>query len=293
MADALASGASSRKGVRVQVPPRPPKKRAELVANLSAASNEYFCGRTLPTCPPHEKVSCEKPGQQRANFEHTKHLVLSSMSVNTRDFSHLVAPLHGTYVSLEPLGPHHIDELARAATGDRSTFRYTRVPDGRKECEAYTQQALDDQAVGQAVAFAIRKVTTEEVVGSTRFMACRWYFNRRYPDVVEIGGTWLAASVQRSVVNSECKLLLLRRAFDDFGVGRVDLKTDSRNDRSFHAMIRLGANYEGTARQAHPSLVSGEEGLLRDSAIFAITREQWPAIHERLVATVARAASGP
>ena len=94
--------------------------------------------------------------------------------------------------------------------------------------------------------------------------------------------------MQRTAVNTETKRLLLRLAFEDFGVGKVDLKTDARNTRSRNAIARLGAAFEGVSHQAHPSYVDGEEGLLRDSAMFGIVREQWPDIDHHLERLLAR-----
>jgi RimJ/RimL family protein N-acetyltransferase len=105
---------------------------------------------------------------------------------------------------------------------------------------------------------------------------------------VEIGGTFLAASAQRTGINTEAKLLLLEHAFDVLGVGRVDLKTDARNDRSRNAMLRIGATFEGVLRNWQPSLVPGEEGLLRDSALYSITDREWPEVREHLASLTAR-----
>jgi RimJ/RimL family protein N-acetyltransferase len=103
------------------------------------------------------------------------------------------------------------------------------------------------------------------------------------PYAVEIGGTWLAASAQRTGINTEAKLLLLDYAFSVLGVGRVDLKTDARNDRSRNAMARIGGTFEGVLRNWQPSLVPGEEGRLRDSALYSILDTEWPDVHERLL----------
>jgi RimJ/RimL family protein N-acetyltransferase len=102
------------------------------------------------------------------------------------------------------------------------------------------------------------------------------------PYAVEIGGTWLATSAQRSGINTEAKLLLLDYAFETWHVGRVDLKTDARNDRSRNAILRIGASFEGVLRHWQPSLVEGEEGTLRDSAMFSIVDSEWPSVRERL-----------
>jgi len=93
---------------------------------------------------------------------------------------------------------------------------------------------------------------------------------------IEVGWTWLAASAQRSGINVEAKLLLFTYAFETLGVVRVDLKTDARNEQSRRAMERLGARYEGVLRNWSPSWVRGEEGQLRDSAMFSVIPSEWP-----------------
>ena len=107
------------------------------------------------------------------------------------------------------------------------------------------------------------------------------------PYAVEIGGTWLAKSAQRSGVNTEAKLLLLDYAFTTWRVGRVDLKTDARNERSRNAIARIGATFEGVLRHWQPSMVEGETGTLRDSAMFSITDDEWPSVRERLTSLLA------
>jgi RimJ/RimL family protein N-acetyltransferase len=102
------------------------------------------------------------------------------------------------------------------------------------------------------------------------------------PFAAEIGGTWLGAQFQRTGINSEAKLLLLGYAFEVWNVARVDLKSDARNERSRAAILRLGATFEGVLRQWQPSLVVGEEGLYRDTAMFSVTQEEWPGVREHL-----------
>jgi RimJ/RimL family protein N-acetyltransferase len=108
------------------------------------------------------------------------------------------------------------------------------------------------------------------------------------PYAVEIGGTWLAASAQGTGINVDAKLLLLTHAFEHWQVGRVDLKTDARNERSRNAIARIGATFEGVLRSWQPSLVAGEEGRLRDTAMFSIVAGEWPAVRARLDQRLAR-----
>lgn len=96
------------------------------------------------------------------------------------------------------------------------------------------------------------------------------------------------------MINAEAKLLLLTHAFETLNVTRVDLKTDARNHRSRRAIERLGAHFEGVLRSWSPSWAPGEEGLLRDSAMFSVIAPEWPAVkaalRERLAAAPAESA---
>ncbi len=195
--------------------------------------------------------------------------------------------LRGRHVELIPLDLAFVDELTVAASGDRTTFGLTEVPDGIDEVRAYVERMLHRRDRGEAVPFAQRDVASGHLVGCTRFMELRRWFGRPEPDEVEIGGTWLNACVQRTSVNTEAKLLLLTHAFEVWRVQRVSLCTDERNMRSRNAIERIGASFEGVLRHHRPSKVAGEEGRLRNSALFAIVDDEWPAVKERLVARLA------
>jgi RimJ/RimL family protein N-acetyltransferase len=119
------------------------------------------------------------------------------------------------------------------------------------------------------------RTADECVAGCTRFLELR-------PHAVEIGGTWLSASAQRTGINIEAKLLLLTYAFEERGVGRVELKTDARNDRSRAAIAAIGASFEGVLRNYQPSHATGEDGKLRDTAMYSIVDTEWPGVRARL-----------
>ena len=193
--------------------------------------------------------------------------------------------LEGRYVRLEPLAAAHVSELAAAAGEDRATYDYTVVPDGVAGAAAYVADLLGQRERGETVPFVQRYAKSGRLVGATRFLTLR--FDGERPYALEIGGTWLAASAQRSGVNTEAKLLLLTHAFETWGVARVDLKTDARNERSRAAILRLGATFEGVLRHWQPSLVAGEEGLYRDSAIYSFIDAEWPERRAHLVSLLA------
>jgi RimJ/RimL family protein N-acetyltransferase len=193
-----------------------------------------------------------------------------------------VGTLTGRHVVLEPLAVEHAPALAAAGAGDRASFRFTYVPDGDSEATAYVESLLADRADGRIAPFVQRRAGDGLVVGCTRFMNPAWPLGRPDPDEVEIGGTWLSADVQRTAVNSEAKLLLLSHAFDGWGVQRVAICTDARNERSRRAIERLGAICEGVLRRHRVSYVAADGTRLRDSAMYAITIDEWPDVADRL-----------
>jgi RimJ/RimL family protein N-acetyltransferase len=193
-----------------------------------------------------------------------------------------IVPLSGRHVSLEPLRIDHVDAVVDASAGDRSSFGYTQVPDGRGEAEAYVARLLDDAEVGEVGPYVQRRLADGAVVGCTRYMNPVWVFDRDHPDEIEIGGTWLAASAQRSAINTEAKLLLLGQAFEAWQVQRVAICTDARNARSRRAIERLGASFEGVLRRHRRSTHAGDGDRLRDTAYYAVTVENWPDVRDRL-----------
>jgi len=197
--------------------------------------------------------------------------------------------LEGRFVHLLPMGLEHVDGLVDAATNDRSTFTYTPVPWDRASMGAYVERAMARREAGDQYPFVTWSVESQSLVGSTRFydIAC-WDWTalhpgsatlqRQGPDGASIGYTWLQPSAQRSPVNTEAKLLMLDHAFDVWGVRRIRIQTDARNQRSRAAIARLGAMYDGVLRADMP----GADGTVRDSAVFSIVADEWPANRRRL-----------
>lgn len=195
--------------------------------------------------------------------------------------------LTGRFVELAPLASTHAEALTLEANQDRSTYGFTEVPPDSEAMADYIGRLLAQRDADEAVPFVQRRRADGRPVGCTRFMNLRWWRQRAGPDEVEIGGTWLATDAQRSPVNTEAKLLLLAHAFEVWGVGRVALCTDARNERSRRAIERLGAGFEGILRHHRPSTVEGEQGRLRDSALYALTDDDWPAIRANLTTRLA------
>ena len=193
-----------------------------------------------------------------------------------------VPTLVGQCVRLEPLQQGHVADLVVAANEDRATYSYTAVPADVAGMSRMVSDLREDFETGLVVPFAQVDVASERAVGVTRFMTMRALEGCAVPYAVEIGGTWLAASAQRTRTNTEAKFLLLRYAFDTWSVARVDLKTDHSNDRSRAAISRIGATFEGVLRHWQPSVVLGEEGHYRDTAMFSVIDEEWPRVAAHL-----------
>lgn len=193
--------------------------------------------------------------------------------------------LSGTHVRLDPLQREHLDDLLRAANEERSTFEWTAVPPDETAMRAYIDQLLNERASRSAMPFVQRRLADGALVGCTRYLRMEWWSGQDRPVEVEIGGTWLAASAQRTAINTEAKQLLLGHAFDVLGVHRVALCTDVRNARSRAAIERLGAQFEGVLRSHRGSYVAGEGP--RDSAMYSIIAAEWPGVRQRLQARLA------
>ncbi|CAM5431071.1 GNAT family N-acetyltransferase [Streptomyces aurantiogriseus] len=195
--------------------------------------------------------------------------------------------LEGALVRLEPLEHRHVADLAVAAEEDRGSYAYTWVPRA-DEVGDYVDAQLARAATGRLAPYAQISLATGRAVGATSYWEPRSWRDDGQLDAVEVGFTWLARSAQGTGVNAEAKFLLFRHAFEEWGVSRVDLKTDARNSRSRAAIESVGAHFEGVLRNWSRSWAPGEDGRLRDSAIFSITAEEWPERRVRLEERVAR-----
>jgi len=190
-------------------------------------------------------------------------------------------------VRLEPLNAGHVPGLMLAAEEDRSAYDWTTVPRAGEVAD-YVTTALAREGL---TPFAQIRVRDGAPVGCTAYWDLRAWPDREDLAAVNIGWTWLAASAQRTGINAEAKLLLLTHAFEELGTVRVDLTTDARNQRSREAIGRLGARFEGVLRNWSRSHAPGEEGMLRDTAMFSITAAEWPEVKGALIARIARGGS--
>jgi RimJ/RimL family protein N-acetyltransferase len=188
--------------------------------------------------------------------------------------------LEGRIVVLEPLSPAHGDGLwAIAQDPEIWNFMPLRLGDDRAAFDAWLGEALAELREGVSAPFAILSSETGEAMGSSRYMSLRPEHRG-----LEIGYTWMAPSTWGTGANVEAKLLLLGHAFEALGCMRVEFKTDARNENSRRALAALPAEFEGIFRK-HMLVRDGE---LRDSAWYAITDDDWPAVRAALETRVER-----
>jgi RimJ/RimL family protein N-acetyltransferase len=187
--------------------------------------------------------------------------------------------LEGEHVRLEPLSLDHLDDLARVAF-DEEIWRWTSeraMSPG--ELRAYVERALAAARTGSVLPFATVSRAAGRAIGSTRFATFE-PANRR----LEIGWTWIGREWQRTVVNTEAKFLMLAHAFEELGCVRVELRTDTLNERSRAAILRIGATEEGVLRK-HAITSTGR---VRDDVYYSILDDEWPGVKDRLRARLAR-----
>ncbi|MDY0746329.1 GNAT family protein [Paucibacter sp. R3-3] len=186
--------------------------------------------------------------------------------------------LEGPRVRLRPLEVSDAAALVEAASdGELWKLPFTVVP-SEATVASYIAAALEGRQAGHVMPFATELVESGRVIGSTRF----WKMDPRNRKL-EIGSTWIAASFQKSFVNTEAKYLMLRHAFEELNCVRVQFTTDEINLRSRAAILRLGAQQEGIVR--HERIMP--DGRKRNSVRFSIIDDEWPTVRERLEARLA------
>jgi N-acetyltransferase len=182
--------------------------------------------------------------------------------------------LRGTHAILEPLSLAHHDDLVEAVQdGELWKLWYTVIPEP-DEMRAEIERRIDRQNQGAMLPFAVRNARTAKVVGMTSY----WNVDEAHRRV-EIGGTWYRKSMQRTPLNTECKLLLLTHAFESLGCICVELRTHFFNHPSRRAIERLGAKLDGILRnnQILP------DGNIRDSCVYSIIAAEWPTVKTHLL----------
>ena len=186
--------------------------------------------------------------------------------------------LRGTHATLRPLAAEHLDGLIDAVRdGELWQLWYTSIP-APERMGAEIERRLGLQARGSMLAFTVFD-PAGRIVGMTTYMNID-ALNKR----VEIGSTWYANSVQRTPLNTECKLMLLTHAFEGLGCIAVEFRTHRLNLQSRRAIERLGAQLDGVLR-CH---LRSADGTLRDTAVYSITAHDWPAVKSHLAWQLAK-----
>ena len=182
--------------------------------------------------------------------------------------------LTGSHVRLEPLNEKHIPGLAEIGAGqDFWHFMLYGEINTETDMQNWVLDILGRASKGTDLPFAVIDLASGRVAGATR------YLNIVPKDRgLEIGGTWYGAEFQRTAVNTECKYLLMKHAFETLGAIRVQLKTDLRNERSQKAIERIGAKREGILRN-HMIL---PDGYIRHSVFYSILDSEWPGVKRNL-----------
>ena len=181
--------------------------------------------------------------------------------------------LTGKHVRLEPLSMDHLDDLQNAARdGDLHLLWYTMIPNADGMAAEFTRR-LGLREIGSMQPFVIIDQSRGHAVGMTTFMNID-AGNKR----VEIGSTWYAKSVQRSPLNTECKLLMMTHAFEVLNCIAVEFRTHFVNTQSRRAIERLGAKFDGVLRN-HMVMANGS---LRDTAVYSVINSEWPTIKTHL-----------
>jgi RimJ/RimL family protein N-acetyltransferase len=181
--------------------------------------------------------------------------------------------LSGRHAALEPLAYEHQDALAEAVRdGELWKLWYTAIP-SPEGMRAEIERRLGLKKAGSMLPFAVRSLSSGKIVGMTTYMNIDAN-NRR----VEIGSTWYARSAQRTPLNTECKLMLLGHAFEKLACIAVEFRTAFFNYASRRAIERLGAKQDGILR-SHQRYADGN---LRDTVVFSIVAQEWPAVKRHL-----------
>lgn len=183
----------------------------------------------------------------------------------------LPVTLTGDHVRVEPLALRHLDDLFAAGGDDDEVWRWLGpTPRTPQELETKLAALLADAS---CVPFAVIHLASGRAAGWTTYLDIDVEHER-----LEIGSTWYGRAHWRSAVNTETKLLLLTHAFEELGMGRVQLKTDHLNERSQKAIARLGARHEGVLRRHRRR----PDGTWRDTVYFSLLADEWPEAKARL-----------
>jgi len=187
----------------------------------------------------------------------------------------LVHPLvlEGQVVRLEPLNPSHIAPLLSIGQENPELYQYTSTPLTQEQADSYYAKAFKDFEHDRAYPFVMIDKNTGAISGTTRFYDINWPYRNCI-----IGYTWFDSKLFGTAFNVESKYLMLCHLFDTLNMMRVQMNSDSRNERSQAAIKGLGATYEGTLRASQVN----KDGFVRNNMIFSIIAPEWPEVKANL-----------
>jgi RimJ/RimL family protein N-acetyltransferase len=194
--------------------------------------------------------------------------------MDTKELWKFQGTMTGKVVRLEPLTETHIPELVVAGR-EESIWKYMLYANltNEENMAAWVRDLLERKQAGTDLPYTVVHLPSQQLIGATRYLEMRPLHRS-----LEIGGTWYMPEFQQTEVNTECKYLLLKYAFEEMECIRVQFKADLRNERSVRAIERLGAVREGILRN-HYIL---QDGTYRDSIYFSILEKEWPQVKIRL-----------
>lgn len=191
--------------------------------------------------------------------------------------------LEDDFIRLEPVIERHRAEL-RVAGDDPDLWRFAVINPFGADFDAWFDDRLTKITKAGDLTFVVIDKASGEVAGSSSYLEVSLPHRR-----LEIGWTWYARKFWASVVNPSCKYLMMSHGFDQLGLNRIEFKLDESNERSFRAVERLGAKFEGVRR----SHVVMPDGRRRNSAYFSVLKEEWPTVRENLLSRLDEFASLP
>lgn len=181
--------------------------------------------------------------------------------------------LQGRIVRLVPLERDHIPALYEIACTEPERYRFTSTPVTPEQCERYFGRALHERETGIGLPFTVLSADGSQVLGTSRFTDIRAQHRN-----AELGYTWYRGDAIGTAVNSECKYLMFRYAFEELGLLRVEIHADTRNERSQAAIRAVGGVFEGVLRRQQIT----KDGYVRDTMVFSVTDLDWPAVKTML-----------
>lgn len=185
--------------------------------------------------------------------------------------------LTGSHIQLIPLEAQHKEAL-QLVTQNPDIWTYTTANPLGSNFSGWFDSAMKHSQEGQQLMFVVQRLTDKKIIGSSRYYEINQEHQR-----LSIGYTWYVPEVWGTVVNPECKLLMMKHAFETLNINRLQFATDVRNARSRAALKKLGAKEEGVLRQ-HMVL---PDGHIRDTVVFSVIKPDWQAVKNNLFARIA------